>query len=93
MSVVGVEEFKNQLGRYLRRVKHGEEFVLTEQGKPIALIRPVQAAAPAMGLDARLAKLAAQGLVTLPTRKPLKMVRKVQVSGRPISRTVLEDRR
>lgn len=93
MGVVGVEEFKNQLARYLRRVKHGEEFVLTEQGKPIAVIRPIQTAAPAKSLDARLAKLAAQGLVILPTRKPLKKVRMVKVPGRPISRTILEDRR
>ena len=44
-------------------------------------------------LEARLARLAAQGVVTLPTHKPLKRVRPVKVSGPPISKTILEDRR
>jgi len=37
-------------------------------------------------LEARLAKIAAQGLVTLPTHKPLKGVRLVKVSKAPIAR-------
>jgi prevent-host-death family protein len=93
MSTVGVKELKNRLTQYLRRTKQGEEVVVTERGKPIAVIQPIQSAAPVMSLHARLAKLAAQGLVSLPTRKPLKKVRAVRVSGPPISRTILEDRR
>lgn len=93
MSTVGIRELKNRLTHYLRRTKQGEEVVVTERGKPIALIQPVHSADRAVSLDARLAKLAAQGLVTLPTRKPLKRVRLAKISGRPISRTILEDRR
>jgi hypothetical protein len=37
-----------------------------------------------MSLEARLARLAAQGFVTLPTHKPLRRVRLVKVSGAPI---------
>jgi len=44
-------------------------------------------------LEARLAKLAAQGKVTLPTRKPLLRVRAVKITGPSISSTVIEDRR
>ena len=47
----------------------------------------------AKSLKPRLAKLAAQGWVTLPTRKPLKQIRTVKIAGPPISRTVVEDRR
>jgi prevent-host-death family protein len=93
MSTVGVKELKNRLTQYLRRTKQGEEVVVTERGKPIAVIQPIQSAAPVVSLQARLAKLAAQGLVTLPTRKPLRKVRMVKVSGPPISRAILEDRR
>jgi prevent-host-death family protein len=93
MSTVGVKELRNQLSRYLHRAKQGEAIVITERGKPIAVITPVAIAAPATSLQARLAKLAVQGFVTLPTRKPLKNVRTVKVSGRPISRTILEDRK
>lgn len=93
MSTVGVKELKNRLTQYLRRTKQGEEVIITERGKPIAVIQPIQSAAPVVSLQARLARLAAQGLVALPTHKPLKKVRMVKVSGRPLSRTILEDRR
>lgn len=93
MGTVGVKELKNRLTQYLRRTKQGEEVVVTERGKPIAVIQPIQSAAPVASLQARLARLAAQGLVAQPTREPLRRVRMVRVSGRPISRTILEDRR
>ena len=93
MSMVGIKELKNQLTQYLRRTKHGEEVIITERGKPIALIRSIQSAEQVVSLDARLAKIAAQGFVTLPTRKPLKRVRLVKVSGKPVSQAILEDRR
>lgn len=93
MSTVGVKELKNRLTQYLRRTKQGEEVIVTERGKPIALIQPIQSVEHPVSLEARLAKLAAQGFVTLPTRRPLKRVRLAKVSGPPISKTILEDRR
>lgn len=93
MSTVGVKELKNRLTQYLRRTKQGEEVIITERGKPIALIQPIQSAEHPVSLEARLARLAAQGFVTLPTCKPLKRVRSAKVSGSPISKTILEDRR
>ena len=93
MSTVGIRELKNRLTQYLRRTKQGEEVIITERGKPIALIQPIQSAEHLVSLEARLAKLAAQGFVTLPTQKPLKRVRLAKVSGPPVSKTILEDRR
>lgn len=93
MSTVGVKELKNRLTQYLRRTKQGEDVVVTERGTPIALIQSIKSAAPSASLDARLARLAAQGRVTLPTRRPLRRVRLVRVSGSPISQAILEDRR
>lgn len=93
MSVVGVKELKNRLTEYLRRTKRGEEVVVTERGKPIALIQPIQSADPVASLDARLAKLAAQGFLSLPSRRPLRKVRLAKLSGPPLSKTILEDRR
>ena len=93
VSTVGVRELKNRLTQYLRRTKQGDEVVVTERGRPIALIQAIQSAERAASLDARLARLAAQGVLSLPTRAPLKRVRPVKVSGRRISKTILEDRR
>ena len=93
MSTVGVRELKNRLTQYPRQTKQGEEVVVTERGKPIALIQPIHTAEKVQSLEARLAKLAAQGLITLPTQKPLQKVRLVRITGLPISKVILEDRR
>lgn len=42
-TTVGVREFKNHLGEYLRRVKAGESVVITDRGKPIGRIIPQHA--------------------------------------------------
>ncbi len=93
MATVGVRELKNRLTQYLRRARRGEEVVVTDRGKPIVLIRPIHAGQPVQSLDARLATLASQGMVTLPSRKLLKHVRRVEVNGVPVSKTILAERR
>jgi len=93
MSTVGIRDLKNRLTRYLRQTKLGEEIVITERGEPIAIIQPIRNAKNAKSRDARLARLASRGIVTLPTRRPLAKVRRVKVRGKPLSRTILEERR
>ena len=93
MSTVGVRELKNKLTQYLRRTKQGEELIVTERGKPIAIIQPIHSAGAVVSLEAKLARLAAQGRLSLPTRKPLKKIRPLKISGPPISQTILQDRR
>ncbi len=92
MATVGVRDLKNRLTHYLGRVKRGEEVVVTERGRPVAILASIQAVEKPRSLQAQLAKLAASGLVILPTAKRLTRVRRVRVSGRPVSRTILDDR-
>ncbi len=93
MSTVGIKDLKNRLTQYLRRTKQGEEVVITDRGRPIAVIQPIQTAEKVVSIEAKLGKLAAAGFVTLPTKKPLRQVHLAKVSGRPLSKTMLEDRR
>jgi len=93
MSTVGIKELKNRLTQYIRRTKQGEEIVVTERGKPVAVLTPIGAASRVETLEAKLARLAARGVVTLPMGKPAKRVRRIEVSGRPVSETVVQDRR
>jgi prevent-host-death family protein len=93
MSTVGVRELKNRLTRYLRETKRGGEIVITERGNPIAVIQSLGKGKPASSLEARLAELAARGVVTLPSRRARKEGRLIALKGAPLSRTVLEDRR
>ncbi len=90
---VGIRELKNSLSGYLERAKRGEQIVVTERGKPVALLKSIESAEPSDSLEARLARAAAQGLLTLPTRKPLKNVKPARAAGPPASRMILEDRR
>ena len=93
MSTVGIKELKNRLTQYLRQTKKGIEIVVTERGRPIAVIQPIRSAKKILSLEARLARFASEGLASLPTRKPLKRIKPVRVSGSPISKNILDDRR
>lgn len=93
MGTVGVRELKNRLTHYLARAKRGEEVVVTERGKPVAIIQSLETAERPTSMEARLAKLAASSLVSLPAGKRLRRVQRVRIVGVPVSRTILEDRR
>ena len=57
---VGVRELRQNLSRYLRRVARGERLEVTERGKPVAVLGPVDATGSA------LQKLVASGRATPP---------------------------
>ena len=57
-TTVGTRELKNRLSEYLRRVKAGETVIITERGKPVGQIMPIQA-----DLTGRLIKMAEAGVV------------------------------
>lgn len=89
MTTVGARELENRLGRYLRQVEAGETILVTKRGRPVAELRPMSPAA----LDgARLQKLAAKGVVRLPTRQKSQQIPRVVLPGPPLSETILEDR-
>ena len=93
MSTVGVRELKNGLTRYLHRTKNGESIIVTERGRPIAMLGPLPVASKADTATQRLAALAADGYLSLPAAKPLARLARVRVKGPSVSRAVLEDRR
>jgi prevent-host-death family protein len=55
---VGIREIRQNLSVFLRRVRAGESFTVTEHGHPVALLTPVPASA-----DDPLADLVAVGRV------------------------------
>jgi prevent-host-death family protein len=62
-TTVGVRELRDHLSAYLERVKAGEIITVTDHGRPIARVVRNEP------LPARLLELAAQGRVTLPTKR------------------------
>ena len=89
---VGVRELKSRLTTYLRLVKAEQTVVVTERGRAIARIEPIHGT-EVVSLGAKLAALAARGLVRLPTAKPLRTIRAVKVTGPSMAATVTEGRR
>jgi prevent-host-death family protein len=58
---VGVRELKNNLSRFLERVKNGDEVIVTDRGEPVARLTSLDPPSE------RLAELIASGLVRPPT--------------------------
>lgn len=65
---VGVRELKTNLSRYIARVKQGgESLLITEHGKPVARLQPVDAEED---LNTKLERLRALGVISWNGQKP-----------------------
>lgn len=94
MKKVGSRELKNRLGRYLAQVERGETIVVTDRGRPVARLAPVSPEGPDQKtLEEVLKELAAAGHIrlALQPRRPARR-KLIRAKGKPLSRTILEDR-
>jgi prevent-host-death family protein len=89
---VGVRELKNRLTTYLKLVKADREVIVTERGKPVAVLQSISAGTP-RSLESRVAALVARGEVTAPEGSLARRVSRVKVGGVPLSQTIVADRR
>jgi prevent-host-death family protein len=85
---VGIRDLKAQLSKYLRRVKAGYTVLITERGKPVGRIIPVD-----QPLEARLQAMVEVGLLRwsgkrLQLGEPAARVR----GARTVAELLLEDR-
>jgi prevent-host-death family protein len=90
---VGIRDLKNRLPEFVRQVRQGGEVIVTDRGRPVALLTAIESALPVASLDARLARLAAQGQIELPSGRRRGRITRVTVRGNLTSRQVLDDRR
>ncbi len=86
MVAVGVRELKAKLSRYIARVESGEEVVVTERGKEVAILCPISTERRMVQDLVRTGKARWRG------GKP-RGLEGVRIKGGPVSRTVLESRR
>lgn len=88
-TAVGIRELRQNLSRYVERVKDGEVFEVTEHGRPVALLRPLPKEKDLV------ARLEAEGRLA---RRPTTRVRdlppplKRPAGGRPINEILDEIR-
>ena len=64
-STVGVAELRQNLSRYLRRVRRGERLIVTDRNRPVAELGPPSS------LGSELDRLVAEGRVSRPLRRGL----------------------
>lgn len=83
---VGIRELRADLSRWVRRVSEGEEVVVTDRGKAVARLVPLDN-------ERTLDRLVREGLVTrAPNRGPRTVPRPIEGAG-PLSDLVLDGRR
>ncbi|MCC5951278.1 MAG: type II toxin-antitoxin system prevent-host-death family antitoxin [Acidimicrobiia bacterium] len=84
---VGVRDLKNNLSRYLERVRAGEEVIVTDRGKPVARLSALDHSTD------RLAELVAAGVVR-PAKRVTRRPPKQRITPRgSVSDLVAEQRR
>jgi prevent-host-death family protein len=89
---LGLREANQRFSKAIRAVRAGKEVVLTERGHAIAVIKPIK---DEDDQEATLRTMADEGLITPAARKgpmPTPRWRPVKVKGKPLSRTIIEDR-
>jgi prevent-host-death family protein len=87
MESVGVRELRQNLSKYLREVKEGETFAVTERGREVARLSP---SGPA---DSPIARLVAERGATMPRGDLLARRSDRPPAGAPYSREILDELR
>jgi prevent-host-death family protein len=89
--IVSVRTLKNRLSEYLRRVQLGQPVVVTDHGRPIAELTPL--GTRRLSPRQRLQRLVELGEVSEVRGRRLRDIRPIRIRGRPLSETILRDRR
>jgi len=94
MQLVGIKELKNRLTYYLGLIKEGDNIIVTDRGVPVAILHDLNTIEEKASVEERLASLAKRKLLRLPVRKKeLHPIERLKVKGKPVSETIIEDRR
>ncbi len=88
-DAIGVRELKAHLSASLKRVQAGERLTVTDRGRAIARLVPVDARPTPAWVQALLA----EGRAQWAGGKPAGLATRAASRGTPASRMVIEDRR
>ncbi len=89
---LGLREANQQFSKAMKAVKAGREVILTERGKPIAVIKPLPQAKTA---EATIRRLEAEGILRPALKRgpmPVPTWKPIRIKGRPLSETIREER-
>lgn len=86
MTSVGIKELKAKLSSYIDKVYKGEQVIITEHGREVAMIIPISKERSV------IRSLIVSGKAHWAGGKP-KGLEGVKIKGKPLSETILEERR
>lgn len=86
MAEAGIRDLRDHLSRYLERVQAGEELTVTDRGRPIARLVPVEG-------PHTFDRLVAEGLVTPAVSRHRHRPPTRTTATEPVSELVAEQRR
>ena len=89
MEKIGIRELKENMSRYMKRVKTGERIVVTDRKKEIAVIIPLGEKA---GKE-KLYELIQRGVASWSGNIPAGMPKRIVSKKGSVSSAVIEDRR
>jgi prevent-host-death family protein len=89
MEKIGIRELKENISRYMKRVKTGEKIVVTDRKKEIAVIIPLSEKA---GKE-KLYELIQRGDASWAGSLPKGMSKRIVSKKQSVSSAVIEDRR
>lgn len=89
---VGIRDLRDSLSRWIEKVKAGDQVVVTDHGRPVAMLSPVPVEAPARTVEEHLARLEAKGQLIRGTGEAWRPTKPLHVPGIDIPGAIDEDR-
>jgi len=89
---MGLREANQLFSKAIKAVKAGKEVVLTERGKPIAVIKPFKQEET---LEEKIRRLEAEGLLRAASKRgpmPAPSWKPIRIKGKPLSQVLSEER-
>jgi prevent-host-death family protein len=87
---IGLREANQRFSKAMKAVKAGKDVILTDRGRPIAIIKPLTRAP---GPEQAIRDLEAAGVLQAATRRgPMPAWRPRRLRGAPLAQTVEEER-
>jgi prevent-host-death family protein len=87
---IGLREANQRFSKAMKAVKAGKDVILTDRGRPIAIIKPLT---QAPGPEQVIRDLEAAGVLQAATRRgPMPAWRPRRLRGAPLAQTVEEER-
>ena len=89
---LGLREANQKFSKAIKAVRQGKEVILTDRGKPFAVIKPLE---PAKDEEAIIRRLEAEGILRAAAKRgpmPTPKWKPIRIKGKPMSETISEER-